>query len=63
MERSDLDYALSLHFLLNGEHLQINQVVNEIEVPEKDELEMIESIEVRFFKFKSLIKQLICCIT
>ena len=49
MERSDLDYALSLHFLLNGEHVQINEVENDMEIPEdEEELEILERIEVRF---------------
>lgn len=53
MDRSDFDYALSLHFLLNGEQLAINQVVNEVEMPKKKDdecdVEVYEKIEVSFF--------------
>lgn len=37
MDCSDYDYALSLHLLLNGEPLTINQEANEIGNPEKKE--------------------------
>lgn len=64
MDRSDYDYALSLHFLLNGENLVINQEpeADEIKVPtSKEELdvEIFENIEVKF-KLLILIIQLIC---
>lgn len=53
MERSDLDYALSLHYLLNGE--SINDVIAQSNVEvipvkqEEDDL-IIEKIPVRLFK-------------